>query len=57
MLESCGIQGKPTTIKNLQANPLIERIHLVIADSIRAMNLPSRPYDETTVHSVLQAIA
>ena len=57
MLESYGIIGKPTTIKNPQANAYVERIHSVIADCIRAMDLSSRPHDETTHHAVLQAVA
>ena len=57
MLESFGIIGKPTTVKNPQANAFVERIHLVIADCIRSMDLPSRSYDDTTAHSVLQAVA
>ena len=57
MLNSFGIIGKRTTIKNPQANAMVERIHLVIADCIRAMDLESQPYDDTTEHSVLQAVA
>ena len=57
MLESYGIIGKPTTIKNPQASTFVEHIHLVIADYLRAVNLSSRPYDDTTVHGLLQAVA
>ena len=37
MLQSFGIEGKATTIKNPQANAFVERIHLIIADYIRAI--------------------
>ena len=57
MLDSYGIIAKPKTIKNPQANSFVERIHLVIAECIRAMDLSSRPYDDTTTHAVLQAVA
>ena len=57
LLESFGVTPKPTTVKNLQANTFVERIHLVIVDSLRAMNLESRLYDDTSAHAILQAIA
>ena len=57
MLESYGVIGKPTTIKNPQSNAFVERVHLVIADCLRAMDLPSKPHDETTHHAILQAVA
>ena len=57
MLQSYGITNKPTTIKTPQANAFVERIHLVIADSIRSMQLHLRPFDDTTIDSVIQAVA
>mmetsp|Transcript_8558 Transcript_8558/g.12210 ORF Transcript_8558/g.12210 Transcript_8558/m.12210 type:complete len:242 (-) Transcript_8558:219-944(-) len=36
LLESYGICGKPTTVKNLQANAIIERVHLVLGEMCRA---------------------
>ena len=57
LLESFGVTPKPTTVKNPQANAFVERIHAVIADSLRAMDLESKPYDENSVHAILQAVA
>ena len=57
MLESYAVIAKPTIVKNPQANAFVERIHSIIADCIRAMDLPSKPHDETTHHAVLQAVA
>ena len=42
---------------NPLANAFVERIHLVVAYSLREMDLTSCPYDDTTAHSVLQAVA
>ena len=56
MLEIFGIIPKLTTIKNPQANAFVESAHLVIADSIRAMDLPSRPFDDTIIESVLSVV-
>ena len=57
LLLSYGIQAHPTTIKNPQSNGIVERVHLTIADSLRAMNLSERPYEETSAHGILQAVA
>ena len=57
LLDSYGIKVKATTIKNPQSNAMIERVHLTIGDSLRAMNLSERKYDETSAHGILQAIA
>ena len=57
LIESFGVTPKPTTVKNPQANAFVERIHAVIADSLRAMDLESKPYDENSVHAILQAVA
>lgn len=56
-LLSYGITPKPTTIKNPQANAFIERVHLTIGDSIRAMKLDQRHFDDTSMHSIMQSIA
>jgi len=42
---------------NPQSNAIVERIHLTIGDSLRAMDLSNRTFDDTTVHGILQAIA
>ena len=57
LLDSYGIQGKATSVKNPQSNALIERVHLTIGDSLRAMNLASRPFDDSSIHGILQSIA
>jgi len=57
LLQSYGIQAKATSVKNPQSNAFVERIHLTIGDSLRAMDLSNRAFDETTVHGILQAIA
>jgi hypothetical protein len=46
-----------TTIKNPQANAFIERIHQVMSDSIRTMELQKSQFDDTTINSVLQSVA
>ena len=37
LLQSYGIIAKPTTVKNPQANSMIERIHLTMADMLRTL--------------------
>ena len=36
LLHSCGIKKKPITVKNPQANSIIENVHLTMADMLRA---------------------
>ncbi|MGH7954385.1 MAG: integrase, partial [Gloeomargaritales cyanobacterium] len=71
MLESYGVLSKPTTVRNPQANAIVERSHQVIGDMLRTKELsrvhlpPEHPFDDvipqigyalrSTVHSVLQA--
>jgi len=57
LLRSYGIQAKATSVKNPQSNAIVERIHLTIGDSLRAMDLSNRAFDDNTVHGTLQAIA
>ena len=57
LLSSYGVTPKPTTIKNPQANAFVERIHHVIAASIRSLQLDQRPFDDTTINAVLQGVA
>ena len=44
-------------MENPQSNAFVERIHGVIAESFRAMQLNTRPYDYTTNNAILQAVA
>jgi hypothetical protein len=56
LLSSYGVTAKPTTIKNPQANAFVERIHQVMSDSIRTMELDKRKFDDTTLNAVLQSV-
>ena len=51
---SYGVEARPTTIKNPQANAFVERIHQVIGDSIRSMELNKRKFDDTTINAILK---
>ena len=57
LLLSYGIIPKRTTIKNHQENSFIERIHLVIANELRAMDLHLRPHDPKSNLAILQSVA
>jgi transposase InsO family protein len=57
LLDSYGIIPKPTTVKNPQTNAFVERVHQVIADSIRTMELSKKPCDDVTINAVLQSVA
>ena len=57
LLQSYGIKAKATTVKNPQSNAIVERVHLTIGDSLRAMDLSSRPHDDTSNHGILQSVA
>ena len=59
LLLSYGIKPQPTTIKNPQANAIIERIHLTMGDMLRTKNFSVNDtwtwHDE--INSTLQSIA
>ena len=59
LLASYGIQAVPTTIKNPQANAIIERVHLTMGDMLRTKEFTLDEnftwHDE--VDSMLQSIA
>ena len=71
LCESYGIQRKPTTIKNPQANGILERLHQVLGQMLRTAELVMAetvtPYDvdtfldnaawaiHSTYHTVLKA--
>jgi hypothetical protein len=57
LLRSYGIIAKSTTIKNPQANAFVERIHQVMSDALRKMELNERRFDDITINAVLQSIA
>ena len=51
------ITPRQTTIKNAQANLFIERSHLVIANTLRVMDLQTLIYGEGSEHAILQLVA
>jgi hypothetical protein len=55
-LNSYCVIAKPTTFKNPQANAFVERIHQVMSDSIRTMELNKRHFDDTTINAVFQSV-
>jgi hypothetical protein len=57
LLRSYGVLAKPTTIKNPQTNAFVERIHQVIGDAIRTMELHKRTFDDTSINAILQSVA
>ena len=60
LLHSCGIKKKPITVKNPQANSIIENVHLTMADMLRAespFKLDPRNQWIDEVHMLLQSIA
>eukprot|EP00559_Dactyliosolen_fragilissimus_P000621 CAMPEP_0184864654 /NCGR_PEP_ID=MMETSP0580-20130426/15767_1 /TAXON_ID=1118495 /ORGANISM="Dactyliosolen fragilissimus" /LENGTH=192 /DNA_ID=CAMNT_0027363543 /DNA_START=100 /DNA_END=678 /DNA_ORIENTATION=- len=62
LLDSYGVKKKPTTVQNLQANAIIERIHLVLSKMCRVQEiLVFENNDPATVHKgvrrVLQSLA
>ena len=52
LLRSYGIQAKATSVKNPQSNAIVERIHLTIGDSLLAMHVSNRAFDDTTVYGI-----
>jgi transposase InsO family protein len=57
LLQSYGIKAKQSSVKNPQTNSFVQRIHQVIGDSIRSMELHKRPYDDTSANAILQNVA
>ena len=58
IFDDYGIKPKPTTIKNPQANSVLERIHLVLANMIRAKNIKSMSLDiDDPWGSILSSVA
>ena len=56
MLHSYGITIKPTSVKNPQANSMIERVHLSMGDKLRATTFKGEDW-VTDVDQELQSIA
>ena len=61
LLESYSIKAQPTTVKNPQANGVVERMHLTMGDMLRTMTVtvakddPIRTQDE--IQTMLNAVA
>jgi transposase InsO family protein len=45
MRKNCGMKKRVTTAYNPQANGIIERVHLVLADALRTFELQEREMD------------
>ena len=56
LLDSYGVESKPTTVKNPQSNGLHERIHLVICEMLRVQSLyvPKESTAEKEINRILQ---
>ena len=57
LLLSYGVTPKPATVKNPQTNAFVERVHQVIVDVIRSMELHTKDCDNVTFHAVLKNVA
>ncbi len=52
-LQTNGIKDMPTTIKNPQANAICERMHQIVANSLRSMVHSNPPADEASVNTMV----
>ena len=58
MLRTLGITAKPTTVKNPQANAIVERLHKTMADILRVMIHVDPPQNEPhTTNMIDNALA
>jgi hypothetical protein len=55
ILDSYGIESKPTTIKNLTANAIVERIHGTLGEQLRATVFGADYSDD--IDTLIQACA
>ena len=55
LLKDFAIKPTPTTIKNPQANAILERVHQVIGNMLRTKNLQEYDFDETDPWSEILA--
>ncbi|MGH3056092.1 MAG: integrase, partial [Gaiellaceae bacterium] len=46
LLFSYGIKGQPTTVRNPQANAILERVHQVLANMLRTFELEKQEFDQ-----------
>jgi len=52
-LRSLGITAKPTTVKNPQANAIVERLHKTMADILRVMLHVDPPHNEPGATNII----
>ena len=52
LLQSYGIISKPTTVKNPQANSVVERVHLVITNQLRSIDLDQEKISHANLTSL-----
>ena len=53
-----GLEQKPTSVRNPQANAILERLHAVIGDMLRASNLDNADTcNDETIESSLVNVA
>lgn len=57
LLISFGVEPKHRTIKNPQANSIVERAHQTIADSIRAQDLENKKITNVELKNIIQSTA
>ena len=57
MLESYGVESQPTTVKNPQANAIVERIQLLIAEQLRAKIFEDEDNFEGELENIIQSCA
>ena len=53
LLRSAGIQSRPTTVKNPQANAICERLHLTMGNILRVITQTNPPTDEEEADQVI----
>ena len=53
MMRTLGITSKPTTVKNPQANAIVERLHKTMADVLRVMLHVNPPEDKLAVTNMM----
>ena len=57
LLRDFSIKPTPTTIKNLQANSILERVHHVLRNMLRTKDLQTHEFDDLDPWSELLASA
>ena len=55
-MDTCGVCGQPTTVKNSAANGLIEQVHLTIGDQLRMITFEGSDFHDE-LDQIIQVIA